>query len=124
MQYKMISQGRKKMKIKSNIYSILKFSASSLSSFLLDYLLFSALIYFLPDTTLMTLTANISARIISAVYNYYINCKFVFKEDKKVKSAVSYFLLAVFILTMNNILLSIFTEVFALSPYIAKLITE
>ncbi len=117
-------KGWEELKIRSNIYSILKFSASSLSSFLLDYLLFSALIYFLPDTAVMILTANISARVISAIYNYCINCKFVFKENKKIRSAASYFLLAVFILTMNNLLLSFFTSVFSLSPYIAKLITE
>lgn len=49
---------------------ILKFTLSSFSSFILDYLLFSALMIFLPHTAVLALAANILARIVSAFYNY------------------------------------------------------
>ncbi len=112
------------MKINSDMKNIIKFSFSSFSSFVLDYILFSVLIFILPSTPAMIITANISARIISAVYNYCINCRFVFKERKKIRSAVHYFLLALFILTMNNILMECFTQLIHISPYLSKLITE
>lgn len=112
------------MKINSEIKNIIKFSFSSFSSFVLDYILFSLFIYVLPSTHTMIITANISARIISAVYNYCINCRFVFKENKKIRSAIHYFLLVIFILTINNILMECLTGLIHLSPYTAKVITE
>lgn len=57
---------------------ILKFTLSSLSSFLLDYMLFSLLLLFLPHTAIAILLANIAARIVSSFYNYTVNCRFVF----------------------------------------------
>ncbi len=70
------------------------------------------------------LLANIIARIISAACNYMANCLFVFKEKQRLWSALSYFLLAVFILFMNNIVLLIYSGIPGLSLYIVKILTE
>lgn len=103
---------------------ILKFTFSSLASFLLDYVLFSLMMFFMPHTAVYTFLANIAARAVSAFYNYSMNCRFVFHTKRKAKIAAHYFALAGFILIMNNLILGMFTQVFHLSVYPAKLLTE
>lgn len=103
---------------------ILKFTLSSFSSFVLDYLLFSLLLFFLPHTAAVILLANIAARVVSALYNYSINCRFVFHAERKVKDAARYFALAGLILAMNNLILETFVQVFHMPVYPAKLLTE
>lgn len=103
---------------------ILKFSISSFSSFILDYLLFSLMMFFMPHTAVYLLLANISARAVSAFYNYSMNCRFVFHTKRKAKTAAHYFALAGFLLIMNNLILEMFTQVFCLSVYPAKFLTE
>ena len=103
---------------------ILKFTASSFSSFVLDYLLFSLLMLVFPHHALWILGANVLARIVSAYYNYTMNCSFVFHRTRQVKTAVQYFMLAAFILCMNNVILEGFTQIAGFSVYLAKLCTE
>ncbi|MDO5426164.1 MAG: bifunctional glycosyltransferase family 2/GtrA family protein [Eubacteriales bacterium] len=103
---------------------ILKFTASSFSSFLLDYLLFSALMIFLPHTAALVLAANVAARVVSAFYNYCMNCRFVFHTQKKAGTAVRYFGLAGVILFLNNLILEILVQFLGISVYPAKLLTE
>lgn len=104
--------------------AILKFTVSSFSSFILDYLLFSLLLFFMPHTAVYMLSANIAARAVSAFYNYSMNCRFVFHTKRKPKTAACYFALAGFILIMNNLVLGMFTQVLRISVYPAKLLTE
>lgn len=103
---------------------ILKFTLSSFSSFILDYLLFSMLMIFLPHTAAIVLAANILARVISAFYNYSMNCRFVFHTNKKASTAIEYFGLAGFILFMNNLILEVLVQFLGISVYPAKLLTE
>lgn len=103
---------------------ILKFTFSSFASFLLDYALFSLMMFFMPHTAVFTLLANMVARAVSAFYNYSMNCRFVFCTKRKAKTAAHYFALAGFLLIMNNLILGMFTQVFHLSVYPAKLLTE
>lgn len=103
---------------------IFKFMLSSVSSFILDYVLFSLLMIFLPHTAAFVLGANVLARMISAFYNYCMNCRFVFHTRKKVSTAFQYFELAVFVLFMNNVILEIFVQFLGFSVYPAKLMTE
>ena len=68
---------------------------------------------------------NISARVISAAFNYFLNTTFVFqKNQKNYKSLISYALLACFILTMNTIILYCIHDYLGINKAIAKLITE
>jgi putative flippase GtrA len=100
---------------------IIKFSASSLICFGVDYGLYSLLTLATGSLTL----ANISARVVSASLNYYINRRHVFKSDHSVlKSGLQYAALAVAILAVNTLLLSLLVDHAGLNRYAAKLLTE
>lgn len=99
---------------------ILRFSASSLLSFFIDYGLFCVLM----ALTGMTVLSNVLARIVSATVNFSLNRSFVFGSHAHIiRSAVRYFLLAVVILVFNTCILKLLIA--AGLPYmIAKIITE
>ena len=103
---------------------IIKFTLSSMSSFLLDYVIFSVLMLVLPHTGIMIMAGNIAARAVSAFYNYSMNCRHVFHTGRKVSTALEYFALAAVILILNNIILGFFTGIMQISVYPAKLMTE
>ena len=103
---------------------LFKFSLSSLSSFVLDYLLFSAFLFFVPRTGISVVLANVAARFISAFYNYSMNCRFVFHTYRRFRTAAHYFALAGFLLIVNNAILTTFVQSFHMSVYPAKLLTE
>jgi len=99
---------------------ILKFSASSLLGFTVDYLLFS-LLAFLTGGTLF---ANVAARFFSAGVNFSVNRWLVFKDKGPFwRSAAQYFALAAGILAANSVILFGLTAL-GLNPYLAKLLTE
>lgn len=98
----------------------LQFATSSFMGFLIDYALFCGLSFLFPDTENYILLANAAARVVSAICNYTINCRLVFKEKPTVKSAASYFALAALILCMNNVVLLVHSAIPDLSLYIAK----
>lgn len=83
------------------IYEVIfKFLASSLCSFLVDILLFTAINLLLAQTSvgsqLRLLIATAGARIISSLVNYSMNRKVVFKSEESVSSSLPrYYLLCV-----------------------------
>ena len=98
---------------------IIKYSLSSIISFVIDYSLFAIFSIFLSITL-----SNIFARIISASINFTINKKVVFKSNKNLLiSLVEYALLAIFILTCNTLLLNLFVNI-GINKFVAKLIVE
>lgn len=100
---------------------IFKFSASSLISFVIDYLLFTLF----TILTLPPVLANVLARLISGTVNFCINREFVFKSKGNIlKAAIKYILLAAFILAGNTALLWVFVNVCHMNQYAAKIITE
>lgn len=103
---------------------LLKFTASSLSSFLLDYLMFLVFTAVLPHTAFYLATANVTARGISAFYNYMMNSKVVFHKGCKWKTAAEYLGLAVLILCANNLILESFVWGICLPLWLAKILTE
>lgn len=103
---------------------LLKFTLSSFSSFVLDYLLFAFFMLCLPHTAMFVLGANILARMVSAFYNYCMNCYFVFQKERKLGTAIQYFELALFVLVMNNIILETLTQILNMPVYPAKILTE
>lgn len=107
-----------------NIIGLAKFALASLSSFAIDYILFSALCLWLPNTGRVIALANILARIVSATYNYLVNCCIVFRRRRKFKSAFHYFLLAISVLALNTVLVWCLTQLLFIPAYIAKLIAE
>ena len=68
--------------------------------------------------------ANVAARVISALWNYGMNCRLVFHSRWRLSTAIPYFALAVLILLLNNLILGLLMQVWGVSPYIAKLMTE
>lgn len=103
---------------------LLKFVLSSLSSFCLDYLLFSAIMFATDKSSHMILAANISARLFSGTYNYLINTKVVFHKKPSADTAAKYAALAGAVLIFNNIFLSIYTTGLHLDVFYAKIMTE
>lgn len=98
---------------------IIKYSLSSIISFIIDYSLFAFFSIFLSITL-----SNIFARIISASINFTINKKIVFKSDKGILiSLIEYALLAIFILVCNTLLLNLLVYI-GINKFIAKLIVE
>ena len=105
---------------------ILKFSASSFVSFLVDYGLYSILSIATASLGSKGLiVSNVGARIISASVNYSINRNLVFRSDAKAgKTFLQYAVLAVVILTGNTLVLSLLVNTLGVNRYLAKLCTE
>lgn len=100
---------------------IIKFSCSSIISFIIDYILF----IILSITTNKIIVSNIIARIISASTNYLLNKNYVFKSKKKTsQSIISYAILALFILIANSVILNFLISKLLLNKWISKLLTE
>lgn len=103
---------------------IIRFTLSSLSSFIVDYLLFAVFMFLFPHTPVTVLLGNVAARAVSAVYNYSMNCRFVFHRKKEFSTAMDYFALAGMILLFNNLLLELLVQAVRMPVYLAKLLTE
>ncbi|MBR3898315.1 MAG: bifunctional glycosyltransferase family 2/GtrA family protein [Bacilli bacterium] len=95
---------------------IIKFSLSSIFSFVIDYVLFVLFNFF----TLNTILSNVMSRIISSSFNYNVNKKIVFKSNSN--SIIKYFGLALLILILNTSVLYVLSNF--VNTYLAKIITE
>lgn len=104
--------------------NLLKFSMVSFSSFLLDYGLFALLIFLLPQAVWQAASANIGARMISAGYNYRMNCRVVFNKKETMRTAAEYLFLAGVVLIFNNMILQTFVYRLHIEIHIAKMVTE
>lgn len=106
---------------------IIRFSCSSLLSFLIDYGMFSIwnVIFGALGVHQVVAMSNLLARFISSICNYTMNKRYVFKDKESVRSsAVKYFSLVVTILAMNTLLLMILVHTIIPNPYVAKIIVE
>lgn len=77
-----------------------KFILSALSSFVIDIGLFTLLVCTLPDSVefgvvTKIVVATVIARIISSLYNYFVNSKMVFKKSNR-SSIYKYYVLVIF----------------------------
>ena len=111
------------------IYSnLLLFSGVSLLSFILDFLLFFPMVWifsFYYSEPMALIYGNITARLISAIFNYELNRRFVFRsQSNQFKSMVHYALLAGLILILNTVILTGLRDVFQIPNAFAKLLTE
>ncbi len=101
---------------------IIKFSLSSIISFIIDYSLFSIFSLLISNNISI---CNVLARIISATCNYTMNRKYVFKSNNDLsKSILSYIALAVMVIILNTILLNIFVYKLMFNKFVAKIIVE
>ena len=100
---------------------IIKFSGSSIISFVIDYILYS-IVFILTKQLILS---NILARIISGTVNYIINKNIVFKSKRKtIESALYYIFLAIVILTLNTLILKLLVSFIGINAFLAKIITE
>ena len=106
---------------------ILKFSASSLASFAIDYCVYALLLAATRAAGIANglIISNIGARLVSGTANYTLNRKLVFRSRAGfAKSALEYVVLAAFILAGNTIVLSTLVGTLGMNSLLAKLITE
>ncbi len=100
---------------------IIRFSASSLISFCIDYALFCMF----SGVFGILSVANITARIFSSTANYAMNRRFVFGSCAPVKKSMTqYFALAALVLLCNTALLTLIVGLTPINRYVAKMITE
>ena len=104
---------------------VIKFSASSLIGFLVDYTAFTLLTLIPTGLEHWTLVCNVAARVISASVNFALNYNLVFRSKEKVwKAILKYALLALFILGCNTLLLWLLVEKAGMNQYLAKILVE
>ncbi|MFL2099651.1 GtrA family protein [Desemzia sp. FAM 23991] len=67
------------------IYGVfIKYLLSSVSSFIVDVVVYAVLIHLLDQVDLSSIfIASIAARLVSAVFNYYVNREYVFSQQNK-----------------------------------------
>ena len=97
----------------------LKYVFSSLSSSILDIVLFTLFCYVFKkeNNNLYVVFSTIMARIFSAIYNYFINYKIVFRSQQKVrKTALKYCLLAIMQMGLSAILVTLGVHVINVVP--------
>ena len=104
---------------------LIKFSASSLIGFGVDYALFALLTLFDPPMAHWVLMCTIIARVISASINFTINYHLVFKKRETLWMAfIKYAGLAICILGCNLLLMWLLYEQADMNEYLAKIIVE
>jgi Glycosyltransferases involved in cell wall biogenesis len=101
---------------------LLKFSFSSFTSAILDFIL----LFVFQSLTGSLFLGVILARVISSIFNYSINKLLVFKAKNisHLQSAPKYFSLVVVMMFLNYLLLSFMTNVLFINPVLSKLATE
>ena len=104
---------------------VIKFSASSLIGFLVDYSLFALLTLIPCEWEHWVLACHAIARVVSASVNFTINYHLVFKKRETLwKAMLKYTGLAIFILFAGMGLLWLLAEYWAWNPYLAKILVE
>lgn len=106
---------------------ILKFSASSLACFAIDYSMYAILLAVTGAAGIANslIVSNIGARLVSGAANYTLNRRLVFKSRTgAAKSAGQYILLAAFILAGNTVVLGTLAGTLGINRFAAKLMTE
>lgn len=100
---------------------IFAFASSSLLSFFIDYIMFLILGIF----GISLILSNILARLISSSFNFILNSKFVFKNEKySYRKFLKYFMLAFAILMISTSCIYILNEIVLIPKLLAKLIVE
>jgi putative flippase GtrA len=101
--------------------------SSSLTCAALDYLIFFGLLKIFGniENGIILILYNCIARLISAITNYNLNKKRVFKSNGDHQSyGLKYAALAISILGANSLVLYCLTHFFSIPAFFAKIITE
>lgn len=104
-----------------------KYIISSISSFILDILLYSFLVSLLPTIALGGITeiviATIIARLISAAYNFAVNSKVVFKSKNK-NSLIKYLILCIVQMFISAFAVSELYKVLQVNSTLIKVVVD
>lgn len=111
------------------IYAVIfKFIGASLSSFLIDYVLFlilRAAMGQMSDQNLAIVLSTVFARIVSSFFNFMVNRKIVFKSQQNFAATlIKYYVLAAFLLGANILLLMLFENVCHIPSWLAQILAQ
>jgi putative flippase GtrA len=106
---------------KKRIFEILKYLFSAGSSFVLDLALFTLFMFLLSNFfgKNAIIMATIMARIISSLYNYYINARFVFGNVEKI-TIIRYYALVIVQMMVSAFLVFAISSVVSLNTTFIK----
>ncbi len=110
------------MKLNKKTIKLIKFIFSSGTSFILDLILFTLLNFLLKKTfqAEAILVATILARILSSLYNYFLNSRFVFKSFTKT-SIIKYYILVIVQMIVSALIVYLINKYLKIiSPTIIK----
>lgn len=110
-------------KNKEEIIRIIKYLFSAGSSFILDNVLFNIFIFFIGPGVISIYICTTLARIISSIYNYFINSRVVFKNKDK-KTIIGYFILVVVQMIVSATLVSLIDKYISIATGIIKLVVD
>ncbi len=108
----------------------LKFLFSSLSSFVVDIILFSLFLWIFSHTPLTQgdmhiMAATVSARVLSAMYNFFMNKSAVFRSDASLPvAAAKYATLAVLQMLLSGYLVILLHHILWGNATLSKLIVD
>lgn len=108
------------------IYKLfIKYIIVALSSFFIDILLFSLLLiaYDKIGVIYPIVVATLTARILSSIYNYFINAKLVFKKMNKL-SIIKYFLLVFIQMWVSAFAVAGICKVIPVNPVALKIVVD
>ncbi len=108
---------------KEEIQRILKYIFSSGTSFLLDIGVFTVLTLLLGKDTKAIFIATILARILSSLYNYFMNSRVVFKNKNK-QSFIYYYILVVVQMIISASLVSFIETYIKIFPTFIKIVVD
>ena len=116
--------------IKNNEFiRIIKYTFSAGSSFVLDLLLFTIFSSMIFNNitnfniTTIIFISTVIARVMSSIYNYYINSRFVFKNKSR-KTIIGYFLLVVIQMLMSALFVSLIKNMISINLTIIKFFVD
>ena len=110
------------LKIYSVLFSNLpSFMMVSVTSFVVDYLLFNLLYYVVLGNTAIS---TVAARVASSLFNFTLNKKLVFKSSSEKYNIINYYKLAAFILVANMALMAVLVDFLHVPAFLAKIIVE
>lgn len=112
----------------SNLLNIILFAISAILSFIIDFLLLLILKKLTQNLYVEDISLLISvviARIISSLFNFTFNRNIVFKnKDSLIKSLIKYYILVIFVMIVNYLLLNLLTIKLNFNLIISKFIVE
>lgn len=106
--------------------SFFKFMLASLSSFVVDVILFSIIVALLKGKTeYYIIFSTVGARVCSSVYNFMINRNVVFKSNENIgKAAVKYYSLCIFQMLASATLVTLLCSYFPVIETVWKVIVD